>query len=130
MVRMLALAFVVVGGLPDGGASPGFPQTRSLAAALLGTWMHGDPANTLSLTLRADATFTLTQPGAPALVGAIVVTGPESGPWRLRLQTPGAADPLPEYTLRALDADHLGLSGGALAFEVTLTRDAHFARSK
>ena len=63
-------------------------------------------------------------------MGAVVVTGPEGGPWRLRLQTPRTADALPEYTLRTLDADHLGLSGGALAFEVALTRDAHIARSK
>lgn len=94
-----------------------------LAAALVGTWAHGDAADALALTLRPDAGFTLARPGAAPLAGEAEVAGPESGPWRLRLRPTGAAaEGLPEYTLRPIDADHLGLSGGALAFEITLAR--------
>ena len=98
-----------------------------LAAALLGTWTHGGATHPVSLTLRAESTFTLTQPGVLALEGDAEVTGPENGPWRLRLRPRKAAGGQPEYTLRVLDAGHLGLSGGALAFEVTLERAAHRA---
>jgi hypothetical protein len=93
-----------------------------LAAALLGTWTHGAGTHTLSLALGADARFTLTRSGAPPLEGDAEITGPESGPWRLRLRPHGATGGQPEYTLRVLDAGHLGLSGGALIFEITLAR--------
>jgi hypothetical protein len=121
----LKVALVVAAGPPGmAAAAPAHPPVtaRGLAAALLGTWTHGGTADRLSFTLQADARFTLTQPGAPPLEGEAEVSGPEVGPWRLRLRPTHAAEGQPEYTLRVLDADHLGLSGGALAFEVTLAR--------
>ena len=88
----------------------------------MGTWAHETPDGALRLTLRPDATFTLSQSGLPDLDGDAKLEGGGTGPWDLQLRAASDTTPSPSYTLRCLDAAHLGLSGGALVFEVVLER--------
>lgn len=109
-----ALLSAAIGLAQAAQAAPTAPAT------VTGTFAHETPDGSLTLTLRTDATFTLTQTDLPGLEGHVSLDGPAGGPWRLQLQPEGAREPLPKYALRALDAGRLGLSGGALVFEVVL----------
>jgi hypothetical protein len=95
------------------------PALLALAAPPVGAFSHRTAAGTLTLTLAADGPYTLEQTGQPTRTGAARLEGPSDGPWQLVLVEPDGR-PGPVHSLRALPAGRLGLSGGALAFEVVL----------
>jgi len=90
-----------------------------LVAPPVGAFTHRTAAGSLTLTFAADGTYTLLQSGAPSRAGAARLEGLPDGPWRLVLvEADGRAGP--EHALRVLPGGRLGLSGGALVFEIVL----------
>lgn len=93
---------------------------RGVIAALLPLFLLAPPAGAfrhdggLGLDLGPDGRCTLTQPGAAPFESPCTVTPVADGAFTLALPA------LPPYRLRRLDAGGLGLSGGALAFEIPL----------
>ncbi len=91
----------------------------ALLAPPVGAFTHRTAAGTLTLRLAADGTYTLEQTGTATRTGAARLEGPPDGPWQLVL-VEGDGRPGPPHTLRPLPGGRLGLSGGALAFEIVL----------